>query len=76
LVWDNSAEVSPETASKLGVKTEDVVTVTVNGRSVEAPINVVPGQANDTIVMHLGFGRTQAGKVGNGVGFNSYALAQ
>lgn len=74
LVWDNSAQVSPETASKLGVKTEDVVTLTINGRSVEAPINVVPGQANDTVVVHLGFGRTQAGKVGNGVGFNSYAL--
>ena len=74
MVWDNSAHVSTETATKLGVKTEDVVTLTVNGRSVEAPINVLPGQANDTIGVHLGFGRTQAGKVGTGIGFNGYAI--
>lgn len=74
LVWDNTAQLSPETASKLGVKNEDVVTLSLGGRTVDAPVYIVPGQANDTVVVHLGFGRTQAGKVGNGVGFNAYAL--
>ena len=31
-------------------------------------------QANDSVTVHLGFGRTYAGHVGNEVGFNAYLL--
>ena len=34
----------------------------------------MPGQADDTVVLPLGYGRTAAGKVGTGVGFNAFAL--
>ena len=44
------------------------------GRSVRAPIWILPGQADDCVTVHLGSGRTRAGRVGNGVGFNAYAL--
>lgn len=74
LVWDNSAQLSPATAKALGVKNEDVLTLTYQGRSVSAPAYIVAGQVDDTLVVHLGFGRTQAGKVGSNVGFNAYAL--
>ena len=35
---------------------------------------IVPGQADGTVVLHLGYGRTAAGRVGTGVGFNAYPL--
>ncbi len=74
MTWDNTAQVSPHTAETLGVKTGDVVKLTYGGRSVDAPVYVVPGQADETVVVHLGFGRTKAGRVGDNVGFNAYAL--
>ncbi len=74
LVWDNAAQVSPATAKTLGVVATDVVELSFQGRTVKAPIWIVPGQADNTVVVHLGFGRTKAGKVGDGVGFNAYTL--
>jgi molybdopterin-containing oxidoreductase family iron-sulfur binding subunit len=35
---------------------------------------VLPGQADDTITLPLGHGRSRAGRVGDGVGFDAYAL--
>lgn len=48
--------------------------LTVNGRTITAPIHVVPGMANYTIELPLGLGRTVAGRVGNGVGFDFYTV--
>jgi len=51
-----------------------MVTIQHNGRTLEMPIWLVPGQADDTIVVTLGYGRSLAGLVGTGVGFNTYLL--
>ncbi len=48
--------------------------LTIQGRTVEAPIHVQPGLANYTIELPLGLGRTLAGRVGTGVGFDFYPL--
>src|SRR6185295_12876124 len=45
LTWDNAALIAPATAEKLGVTTEDVVELSYGGRRVEAPVWVMPGQA-------------------------------
>ena len=34
----------------------------------------MPGHADDTVTLPLGYGRQVAGRVGSGVGFNAYAL--
>jgi molybdopterin-containing oxidoreductase family iron-sulfur binding subunit len=34
------------------------------------PVWLAPGQAPDTLTLHLGYGRTRAGRAGNGTGFN------
>jgi Fe-S-cluster-containing dehydrogenase component len=34
----------------------------------------MPGHCEEAITLHLGHGHTHAGKVGNGAGFNAYAL--
>ncbi len=64
LTWDNAAIVSPATAKKLGLQIGSVVQLELNGRTLEIPVFVLPGQANDSIGVALGYGRTAAGMVG------------
>jgi len=70
--WDNYASVSQPTATKLNLKQGDVVKVSANGTEVSLPVLVQPGQANDTVAIAIGYGRTKAGKSADGVGANAY----
>lgn len=72
VTWDNYVAISPTTAQQLGFSQNDVLTVSANGYSIDLPIVLQPGQANGTISIALGYGRTKAGKVGTGVGKNAY----
>jgi len=74
ITWDNVALVSPRTAEQRSLQNEDLVDLQYQGRSVKAPVWIQPGHPDDSVTVHLGFGRTSAGRVGNGVGFNAYAL--
>ena len=78
--WGNYAMVSLATAKKLGLDQEvelDTleVEVSVNGKTVKLPFIVQPGQANDTVAIAIGYGRTKAGKSANDVGINAYPFA-
>ncbi|GAB3687818.1 TAT-variant-translocated molybdopterin oxidoreductase [Spirosoma flavus] len=70
--WDNYAAISQKTAKDLNIAQNDLVTVTVNGKSVELPVLVQPGQADNTVSIAIGYGREKAGKSANGVGKNVY----
>jgi molybdopterin-containing oxidoreductase family iron-sulfur binding subunit len=74
LTWDNAALLGPGTAKRAGLLDGDVVRLEVGGRSVEAPVLVLAEQAEGVVTLPLGYGRTGAGSVGNGVGFNAYRL--
>ncbi len=74
LTWDNAAMISPALAQRLGLKTEDVVEIGVGQRRIKAPIWISPGHADRSVTLYLGHGRTRAGSVGTGVGFDAYAL--
>jgi MoCo/4Fe-4S cofactor protein with predicted Tat translocation signal len=74
LTWDNAVQVSPLTAEELGVVNGDVVELTYQGRTVQGPVWIVPGHAAGAVSLPLGFGRTAAGVVGDGVGFSAYPL--
>ncbi len=74
LTWDNAVLMSPSTAERLGLQRQDVVELSRRGYRVQAPVWIQPGQAPDSITVHLGYGRTRAGHVGSGTGFNAYAL--
>ncbi|MCY1720523.1 TAT-variant-translocated molybdopterin oxidoreductase [Prolixibacteraceae bacterium Z1-6] len=69
--WDNFAAVPVKWAEENGIENESVITI--NG--VELPVFIQPGQAPDTISVALGYGREIAGKVGDGVGKNMFALS-
>ena len=74
LTWDNAALLSPATAERLQLSNTDVVELTCRSRTVRAPVWVLPGHADDCVTMHLGYGRTRGAGVGQGKGFNAYAL--
>ena len=74
ITWDNAALVSPELAAREKLENGDVVELNFRGRTLNAPIWIQPGQAENSVTLHLGYGRTAAGRVGNNVGFNAYAL--
>jgi molybdopterin-containing oxidoreductase family iron-sulfur binding subunit len=59
---------------KRGKEEAVVAKLTVNGVTIEAPIHVIPGLANFTVVLPLGLGRKVVGRVGQGVGFDAYAV--
>jgi len=78
--WNNYFTVSLAEAIEKGWIVEGgdmdykMATLTVNGKSVTAPVIPQPGQAYGTVGLALGYGRTKAGNVGNGVGINAYEL--
>ncbi len=87
LTWDNAALVSPRLAQKMdlvhivqarggehGQVRSAVVDIELNGSKVTAAAWTVPGQAENTVVLPLGYGRTRAGFAGSNKGFNAYAV--
>ncbi len=74
LTWDNAAILSPGTAHRFNVETGDMVELTYQGRTLRAPVWVQPGHVNGAMTLHLGYGRTRAGRAGTGIGFNPYGL--
>jgi MoCo/4Fe-4S cofactor protein with predicted Tat translocation signal len=72
--WDNAVQISVKTAEKLGLKTEDIVEIEVNGRKVKGGVWRTPGHPDDAVTVFLGYGRSKSGRVGTDIGFNAYAL--
>jgi len=80
MTWSNTAQMSPATAKSKAVQDDDFVTLTYKNRSVTAQVTVLPGHPDDSVTVHLGYGRTVGGEVatdalqGGGTGFNAFAL--
>ena len=76
--WDNYITVSQKWAAENDYKMYEgntkLARITVNGNSFTLPVVVQPGQANGTVGIAVGYGRTHAGRVGNGIGINAYKL--
>ena len=100
ITWDNVALVSPNTAKKMGCLPQnheegqrgreaytDTIKLSLRDRTItqQLPVWVLPGQPDDVITIHLGYGRTKSGRVGTqyvtdpdgplpGGGFNAYGI--
>ena len=82
--WDNYLTMSASTARDLGIKNWHVsngalngskVNITVNSKTLEnVPVLIQPGQAVGSVAMAVGYGRTNAGKCGTGVGHNAFTF--
>jgi molybdopterin-containing oxidoreductase family iron-sulfur binding subunit len=91
ITWDNVALVSPNTAKKIGCLPPnyeeakkgreahvDMITLGVGDKTISrsVPVWILPGQPDDVITVHLGYGRPLSGRVGSGLGFNAYDIQQ
>ncbi len=74
LTWDNPALVSPKTAESLGLANEDWVRLEYAGRSLELPVWLLPGMTDGVVALTLGYGRSHAGRIGSGVGFDAFTV--
>ena len=74
MVWDNVVSISPRLAAREQLKQGDVVTVEVGGQRAEGPVWILPGQADGTVVVTLGYGRSAQDQLCDGLGYNAYAV--
>jgi molybdopterin-containing oxidoreductase family iron-sulfur binding subunit len=74
LTWGNVITVPPAWARDVDAENGDMLEVDIDGRKLSGPVWIMPGQADNTIGLWLGHGREQAGRVGNGVGYNAYRV--
>jgi len=77
ITWDNAVLVSRATAAERKWKNGLQVKITVGDKTLTAPVWIQPGQADNTLGLALGYGRT-VGRIANfdgkPVGFNAYGL--
>jgi len=75
ICWDNFASVSIALAEKMGLSESDVVEIEANGKKISLPVHIQPGLHDQVVAIAVGYGRSAAGKVGNGIGQNAYPMA-
>ena len=87
LTWDNAVFVSPKTAAALGISpylamqggergqtVSRIVELRYQGRSVRGAIFSVAGHPDDSVTVHLGYGRRRGGHLVRGAGFDANAV--
>jgi len=74
LTRDTAAHIAPATAEANNLHNGDVIAISQDGRSIHAPVFVMPGHARDSITITVGYGRRRAGRIGDGLGVNAYEL--
>jgi molybdopterin-containing oxidoreductase family iron-sulfur binding subunit len=74
LTWDNAVLIGPKMASHLGIASEDVVELELNGKKITGPVWIQAGHPDNSVTITLGYGRKRAGRVGTAQGFSAYEL--
>jgi molybdopterin-containing oxidoreductase family iron-sulfur binding subunit len=74
VTWDNVLAIAPALARDLGVANGALVRVEAGGRTLEAAAWITPGQARRTVTAFLGYGRRLPEQLGDGHGYDAYAL--
>jgi molybdopterin-containing oxidoreductase family iron-sulfur binding subunit len=81
ITWDNVAYIGTRTAERLGIpisragnREQDVLEIRYQGRTARLPVWVLPGTADDVVVVEFGYGRRRAGRVGTNVGHDVFGL--
>jgi Fe-S-cluster-containing dehydrogenase component len=73
LTWGNPLLVSPDIARRLQLVNGDRASLACDGITIDLPVWLMPGQAPDTVVGLLGWGKSE-GSVAQGVGTDLYPL--
>ena len=72
--WGNAALISLKLAEKLELSNGQTIKISVNNKQIKLPVIVLPGQANNTVSIALGFGKQNSMLNDNGV--NVFHLAE
>jgi MoCo/4Fe-4S cofactor protein with predicted Tat translocation signal len=59
-----------------GKEKAHVLELTIGSRKLKGPAHIQPGLANYTLILPLGYGQEKTGRVGEGSGFNAYAVRE
>src|SRR5262249_39150043 len=62
------------TSQRSGNGNRPVIEIKYKGRSTRLPVWVLPGTADDVVVVHFGYGRERSGRVGNEIGHNTFGI--
>jgi molybdopterin-containing oxidoreductase family iron-sulfur binding subunit len=62
VTWDNYASLAPAAAARLGVQNGDVVRIDADGKALELPVLVQPGQHKAVVAIAIGYGRSGTGR--------------
>jgi len=76
IVWDNYLNISMGLAETEKLKEGDLVEVKSGATVLKLPVHIQPGLHDGVVTVAIGYGRTAAGKVANGVGINVNPLGQ
>ncbi|HYH84100.1 MAG TPA: TAT-variant-translocated molybdopterin oxidoreductase [Pyrinomonadaceae bacterium] len=81
---DGAVEGGPRRVNRLSMKGGEILAemlrLTFKGRAVNAPVFILPGQPDDVVTLHLGYGRWRSGRVAGNEqdksvrGTNAYAI--
>ena len=74
ITWHSWVEMHPNRAEALGVRDGDVVVLSTEHGSIEAPVWTYPGIREDVIAVPMGGGHTSAGRFADGNGVNALDL--
>jgi MoCo/4Fe-4S cofactor protein with predicted Tat translocation signal len=74
LTWDNPIMIGPAMAERLKLNFKDVAELEFNGKKAQGAIWIQAGHPDNSITVFMGYGRTRAGRVGTGTGFDVYPL--
>jgi MoCo/4Fe-4S cofactor protein with predicted Tat translocation signal len=74
LTWDNPIMIGPAMAERLKLNFKDVAELEFNGKKVKGAVWIQAGHPDNSITVFLGYGRTHAGRIGTGTGFDVYPL--
>ena len=74
IVWENVVAISPALAQRLMLANGDIVEVAVGARRVEGAAWIMPGQADRTVTMTLGYGRRLPDMIFDGLGYDPNPL--
>jgi len=74
LTWDNPIMIGPAMADRLKLNFKDVAELEFNGKKAKGAVWIQAGHPDNSITVFFGYGRTRAGRVGTGTGFDVYPL--
>ena len=74
LTWENAVIVGARMAQRDGLQYGDVVEIEYGGKKVRGPAYILPGHPDQSVTVHLGYGRTRAALAETARGFDVYPL--